>query len=640
MKCYIREIAIFSGDGEKRGIDNLIEGLNIITGDSQTGKSALLEIVDYCLLASRSTIPRGKIIEFADLFAIVLELKDKYIVLGRPSPKVNPSKLYFKLEFSESAITNLQKSYFDAIDLVPRNTLKKEFGRFLGFDVTDTTLKINPFQNKEGRASLRNMTPYLFQHQSLIANKHAMFYRFDDRDVRERIVNEFPIFMGWVEGEYYYLSRELSEKERNLRRLKREIIDKNKNEQNLMLRLNNYLNDYYKIIGIQFPQTEDMHKVVKLARNLPEFSDKSYITGDFEGRLVELNQKRDKLSNQKIKIKKEIQLLETASSSVIKHNIDMFKLSERSENNINNDIYNCPLCKQKVKSFNEKVESVKRSRDALFADLRKLKNYSIDNSETIEKLRRERDEINQEILTINGEIKILNKAFESGKNNYDLKQRAMGIKHLIELSLEVVFGDSNLLSSNEVVKDLEDDIRNIKNKLKKYDMVSYRAKFDSELDNDMNQICSKLDFEKELGAPNLKFHSENFDFYHELDPNNRITLSEMGSGANWLACHLSLMLGLHKQFAKNVNCSVPSFIFLDQPSQVYFPKYFDRTKDKDVRNVEDIFDVIIETIERIEKEAGFKPQVIVTDHADNLELKNGDFNSYVRKRWGDYEKLI
>lgn len=87
MKCYIREIAIFGTDGEKRGIDNLKEGLNIITGDSQTGKSALLEIVDYCLLSSRSTIPRGKIIEFANLFAIVLELNDKYIVLGRPASK-------------------------------------------------------------------------------------------------------------------------------------------------------------------------------------------------------------------------------------------------------------------------------------------------------------------------------------------------------------------------------------------------------------------------------------------------------------------------------------------------------------------------------------------------------------------------
>jgi len=304
MKCYIREIAIFDRDGEKRGVDNLKEGLNIITGDSQTGKSALLEIVDYCLLSSRSTIPRGKITEFADLFAIVLELDDKYMVLGRPASKVNSSKLYFKLESSESAIENLQKSYFDTISLVPRNRLKTEFGRFLGFDVTDTTIRDSPFQNKEGKASFRNMMSYLFQHQSLIANKHAIFYRFDNRDVRERIVNEFPIFMGWVGGEYYALNRELSEKERNLRRIKRETEDIKENRVNLKLKLSKYLEDYYKIIGIPFFQPESLNEMVELARNLPEFDDKSYITEDFEGRLIELSQERNKLSNQKLKIKR------------------------------------------------------------------------------------------------------------------------------------------------------------------------------------------------------------------------------------------------------------------------------------------------------------------------------------------------
>jgi hypothetical protein len=152
----------------------------------------------------------------------------------------------------------------------------------------------------------------------------------------------------------------------------------------------------------------------------------------------------------------------------------MFKLSERSENIVDKDIFNCPLCKQKVHSLNERIDSVKRSRVALFAELQKLKSYSIDNSETIERLRQERDEINQKILTINGEVKILNKAFESGRSNYDLKQRAIGIKHLIELSLEFKFEDANLLSDNKQIKELEDEIQKIKIKLRKYDLISYR----------------------------------------------------------------------------------------------------------------------------------------------------------------------
>lgn len=66
MKAILKKIVLFSKDGKKREV-LLEKGLNIITGDSKTGKSALLEIVDYCLFSSRSTIPKGKITDFTYL---------------------------------------------------------------------------------------------------------------------------------------------------------------------------------------------------------------------------------------------------------------------------------------------------------------------------------------------------------------------------------------------------------------------------------------------------------------------------------------------------------------------------------------------------------------------------------------------
>jgi hypothetical protein len=126
MRCKIREIAIFGKNKEKRGV-TFTDGLNIITGTSQTGKSALIEIVDYCLLSSTSTIPRGKIIEFADIFAIVLEIDQKFIVIGRPSPE-SPDfhKFYFKVELLEEMVENIKKTYFDPINLITRDSLSVE----------------------------------------------------------------------------------------------------------------------------------------------------------------------------------------------------------------------------------------------------------------------------------------------------------------------------------------------------------------------------------------------------------------------------------------------------------------------------------------------------------------------------------
>ena len=44
----IRTIALWNREGEVRRID-LSSGFNVITGESQTGKSTLIEIINYCL---------------------------------------------------------------------------------------------------------------------------------------------------------------------------------------------------------------------------------------------------------------------------------------------------------------------------------------------------------------------------------------------------------------------------------------------------------------------------------------------------------------------------------------------------------------------------------------------------------------
>lgn len=69
MKSYIKAIIIFNKNGEKRVVP-LEQGVNIITGESKTGKSALVEIIDYCLCSTRCTIPKGKITDFSYLYTL------------------------------------------------------------------------------------------------------------------------------------------------------------------------------------------------------------------------------------------------------------------------------------------------------------------------------------------------------------------------------------------------------------------------------------------------------------------------------------------------------------------------------------------------------------------------------------------
>lgn len=55
----IHSIHLYSRDGQRRDLKFKADGLNIITGRSSTGKSALSEIIEYCMGTFNVQCSRG-----------------------------------------------------------------------------------------------------------------------------------------------------------------------------------------------------------------------------------------------------------------------------------------------------------------------------------------------------------------------------------------------------------------------------------------------------------------------------------------------------------------------------------------------------------------------------------------------------
>ena len=53
----IDSIHLFSHHGQSVNLKFEVEGLNVITGPSHTGKSAIIEIIDYCLGSKECNVP-------------------------------------------------------------------------------------------------------------------------------------------------------------------------------------------------------------------------------------------------------------------------------------------------------------------------------------------------------------------------------------------------------------------------------------------------------------------------------------------------------------------------------------------------------------------------------------------------------
>lgn len=60
-----------------------------------------------------------------------------------------------------------------------------------------------------GKVTMRSFVPFLFQHQNLIANKHSLFYRFDDFYKRKKTIDDYPILMGWGNADFFDLQKNL-----------------------------------------------------------------------------------------------------------------------------------------------------------------------------------------------------------------------------------------------------------------------------------------------------------------------------------------------------------------------------------------------------------------------------------------------
>jgi hypothetical protein len=112
----------------------------------------------------------------------------------------------------------------------------------------------------------------------------------------------------------------------------------------------------------------------------------------------------------------------------------------------------------------------------------------------------------------------------------------------------------------------------------------------------------------------------------------------MGSGANWLACHLLIHFAIHKHFVQ-ANRPVPRFLILDQPSQIYFPPEKDVNESGEITITSDEAEVkkIYEFIFMVANELTPNFQVIITDHA---KLKFEDFTNSITEEWRNGLKLI
>ena len=659
MRSYIRYMGIIDQYDNCHHID-MHEGLNIITGRSSTGKSAIIELFDYCTGSADNTIPSGVITENARLYFVVLYKNDTQLVIAREQAG-RTRKLFFKIEPQVLEIDNLNSSYFGYEYYIDINAFKEELGHFFGIEISnmdDADNNINRKAVKKGHPSFRNMISFMLQHQNLVANKHSLFYRFDEKEKRERVIDEFKIFAGLVDQQYYTLSQELEEYKIKLDKFQNEKNRFETNKKDKCTYLDELKEAYYTISGNElFSGIDSMHMLdapqiyLDKLRALPIVVNED--SEQYKNQYTELVRKKNLLLAQKrdvtLKLEKVISSIEYAKSYA--EAIDRYNpINEAIKSNSE-----CPFCHNPNGGIVTEANKLTEAINWLNSELRKSPMRIDSFLPKKYEYEKELQEINQQIRFVDNEISKINEINKSLENDRSLEEQSLKIKLQIENELEWS-RDKSISFDEEKFKDIKKRIEEIEEVLQKtYNVKRKLEDAEAFINQTMNEIGRKLDFEASYQPINLCFDIHTFELYHLKDKNTKVYLRSMGSGANWLYSHICLFLAILKYFASlGDKALVPSILFLDQPSQVYFPATVDvsedgfdakslkklenKSADEDLKAVTNLFIQIINVINTIKDEYGFKPQIIISDHADYLDLGEYNFNDYVVSRWRGKEQ--
>jgi len=161
--------------------------VNIISGASKTGKSAVIPIVDYCLGADKCAIPVGVIRENCAWFGIVLETIEGQKLLARREPgdqqKTGDMVLIEGPEVEVPDRINEKNTNLD--------TVKDVLNRLAGL----TNLEFEPGTESgfKSRPSFRDLMAFTFQPQNIVANPDVMFFKSRYDGTSGETENNFPL---------------------------------------------------------------------------------------------------------------------------------------------------------------------------------------------------------------------------------------------------------------------------------------------------------------------------------------------------------------------------------------------------------------------------------------------------------------
>ena len=164
----IKSIILYNAAGETRILPFQLGKVNIITGRSRTGKTAIIDIVDYCLGRPEFRVFEGVNRDTVAWYAVIFQMGENQILIAKPAPsgtQVRQTQVYYEVgvDISPPPVSKLVPNSND--DAVVQE-LSERIGISPNLNIPETDQSRDPLE-----ANIRHTTYYLFQKQTIIARR-------------------------------------------------------------------------------------------------------------------------------------------------------------------------------------------------------------------------------------------------------------------------------------------------------------------------------------------------------------------------------------------------------------------------------------------------------------------------------------
>jgi len=189
MNFNFNKVVLWLHNGEKRELEFQPNKVNVITGGSNTGKTAIMQIIDYCFFASSSKLPESKINENVAWYGINIRINDKKYTICRAA-------------LSQGKTTH--NYYFSSSGEIPKfpkaNNEESTVKALLETEFSIERKAAIPFGGKMLKAgakiSLRYFLMFTTISQDIIANSSVYFDKQDEQRYREALPRIFDLAVG------------------------------------------------------------------------------------------------------------------------------------------------------------------------------------------------------------------------------------------------------------------------------------------------------------------------------------------------------------------------------------------------------------------------------------------------------------